>query len=166
MHLNYKVLWISVIGIPCTCGTNQSPTCTTRFIKTIAIPSWLVHFIQNHTVGTSQCFLQFPNNFPVPTIQTRPKIPAKMNKCMESPHVHYEVTVKAKRLRVQRFEEKIGLLLCRPCAVNLKLPVSHTRSRHVPSREDQYTGTSACNCSTRGKSLVWPSVQSPHPRMI
>ena len=51
-----------------------------------------------------------------------------MTKLPKSPQVRYNVRAKTKRLRVQRFGAKIGLLLCRPHVDNRKLPVSDTLS--------------------------------------
>lgn len=46
---------------------------------------------------------------------------------MQSPHVHHNISVTTKRLRVQ-FGDKTDLLLCRPYVDNLKLSISNTLS--------------------------------------
>ena len=60
-------------------------------------------------------------------------------------------SMKAKRFCVQRFGEKIGMLLCRPYVVILNSPLA-TRSRHLGREE--YIGTSAYNCCTRDRPPV------------
>lgn len=115
--------------------------------------SWSCTLILQVLSKNIPCTSKTPTIIPQNQMPQNPRKNKQTNRWMKSQQVHHRVTVKAKRLSVERFDEKVGMLLCRPYVLISNYPLD-TCSRHLRSIIKPYTDTSAHNCSTRDRPPV------------